>query len=108
MAKADITKYKNDFQKEKYDRIIVNVNKGEKDTIELHRIKLGYKSLNNYITDLIRKDMQESKVADSIAIATLGLKEIDDVIVKGAVSPLGKLGSAKKKGIVADTSLQSD
>jgi len=28
--KFDPTKYKNDFQKEKYDRIIVNVPKGEK------------------------------------------------------------------------------
>ncbi len=28
--KFDATKYKNDFQKEKYDRIIVNVPKGQK------------------------------------------------------------------------------
>lgn len=28
--KFDATKYKNDFQKEKYDRIIVNVAKGQK------------------------------------------------------------------------------
>ena len=60
MGKSTDTKYKNDFQKEKYDRIIVNVEKGEKQIIEEHRRKKGYKSLNNYITDLIRKDMNES------------------------------------------------
>ena len=54
------TKYKNDFQKEKYDRIIVNVPKGKKDTIEKHRKEKGYTSLNQYINDLIRKDMNES------------------------------------------------
>lgn len=62
MAKAEVTKYKNDFQKEKYDRIIVTVNKGEKDLIEFHRTKLGYKSLNSYITDLIKKDMYGENV----------------------------------------------
>lgn len=60
MGKSTDTKYKNDFQKEKYDRIIVNVEKGEKQIIEEHRRKKGYKSLNNYIKDLIRKDMNES------------------------------------------------
>ena len=32
--KFDATKYKNDFQKEKYDRIIVNVPKGQKEIID--------------------------------------------------------------------------
>lgn len=32
--KFDATKYKNDFQKEKYDRIIVNVPKGQKKIID--------------------------------------------------------------------------
>lgn len=35
--KFDATKYKNDFQKEKYDRIIVNVPKGHKVDTEQHR-----------------------------------------------------------------------
>lgn len=61
MSKSNDTKYKNDFQKEKYDRIIVTVNKGEKDAIEEYRKSKGYKSLNNYITDLIRTDMKNGK-----------------------------------------------
>lgn len=101
-------KYQNDYNKEHYARLSVQVPKEDKNIIENHWKKQGFKSFNAYINDLIRKDMQESKVADSIAIATLGLKDIDSVAVKGAVSPLGKLGGAKKKGIVADSALQSD
>lgn len=59
MGAYNATKYKNDFQKEKYDRIIVNVNKGQKAVIDNFRIKKGYTSLNAYINDLIRKDMNE-------------------------------------------------
>ena len=39
--KFDATKYKNDFQKEKYDRIIVNVAKGQKKIIEQKAKELG-------------------------------------------------------------------
>lgn len=60
MEKFNATKYKNDFQKEKYDRIIVNVSKGKKTEIEEYRRKKGYKSLNEYITELIRRDMYEN------------------------------------------------
>lgn len=59
MGEYNATKYKNDFQKEKYDRIIVNVEKGQKSVIDTYRVKKGYSSLNAYITDLIRKDMNE-------------------------------------------------
>ena len=44
--KFDATKYKNDFQKENYDRIIVNVPKGQKQVIHDIAEKQGYKSLN--------------------------------------------------------------
>ena len=33
-ARFDPTKYKNEYQKEKYDRIIVNVPKGRKQVID--------------------------------------------------------------------------
>lgn len=59
MGDFNNTKYKNDFQKEKYDRIIVNVPKGQRTIIEEHRKVLGFTSLNAYINDLIRKDMNE-------------------------------------------------
>lgn len=57
--KFNATKYKNDFQKEKYDRIIVNVPKGEKQVINKKAAELGYKSLNSFIVDLIREKLEE-------------------------------------------------
>ena len=59
MAESNSTKYKNDFAKEKYDRLILNVPKGQKIIIEKHWRKLGYKSLNSYINTLIKKDMEQ-------------------------------------------------
>lgn len=60
MSEFNESKYKNDFAKEKYDRIIVTVPKGQKSTIETHRKNNGYTSLNAYICELIRKDMNEN------------------------------------------------
>lgn len=57
--KFDATKYKNDFQKEKYDRIIVNVPKGQKGIIDQRAKELGYKSLNAFIVDLINKKLEQ-------------------------------------------------
>lgn len=56
-AKFDATKYKNDFQKEKYDRIIVNVPKGERDILKAEAKKRGYSSLNSYVVDAIKEKM---------------------------------------------------
>lgn len=55
--KFDITKYKNDFQKEKYDRIIVNVPKGQKEIIGIQVKKMGYKSLNAFVVDAIKEKL---------------------------------------------------
>ena len=55
----DATKYKNDFQKEKYDRIIVNVPKGQKKVIDQKAKELGFKSLNSFIVDLINKQLEK-------------------------------------------------
>ena len=57
--KFDATKYKNEFQKEKYDRIIVNVAKGQKKIINQKAKELGYKSLNSFIVDLINKQLEK-------------------------------------------------
>lgn len=54
----DATKYKNDFQKEKYDRIIVNVPKGQKAIIDEYAKNNGYKSLNAFVTDAINEKMK--------------------------------------------------
>lgn len=54
----DATKYKNDFQKEKYDRIIVNVKKGQKKVISEYATEKGYSSLNSFVVDSINKNMK--------------------------------------------------
>lgn len=54
----DATKYKNDFQKEKYDRIIVNVPKGQKQVIDEQAKRLGYKSLNSFVVDAINEKLE--------------------------------------------------
>ena len=56
--KFDATKYKNDFQKEKYDRIIVNVTKGQKAVIDAEAKKQGYKSLNAFVVEAINEKMK--------------------------------------------------
>jgi len=55
--KFNATKYKNDFKKEKYDRIIVNVPKGEKVKIDEEAKKRGYKSLNAFVVEAIREKL---------------------------------------------------
>lgn len=57
--KFDATKYKNEFQKEKYDRIIVNVPKGQKQEIDAQAKKRGYKSLNAFVVDAINEKLEK-------------------------------------------------
>ena len=57
MSKFNQAKYIQEFQKEKYDRCIFNVPKGQKAVIEEHWKAKGYKSLNSYINELIKADM---------------------------------------------------
>lgn len=53
------TKYKNNYQKEKYDRIIVNVPKGQKNVIDEQAKKRGYKSLNSFVVDAINEKLEK-------------------------------------------------
>ena len=53
----DATKYKNNFQKKKYDKIIVNVPKGRKEVINEYAKEQGYKSLNAFVVDAINDKM---------------------------------------------------
>ena len=57
--KFNPTKYKNDFQKEKYDRIIVNVPKGQKEIIDEVAKQKGYKSLNAFVVDAINEKLEK-------------------------------------------------
>ena len=58
MDKFNPTKYKNEFNKEAYDRASINFPKGQKAVIEAHWKRLGYKSLNSYVNELIQNDMK--------------------------------------------------
>ena len=60
MEKRTNTKYKNKYNKEKYDRLNIQVPKGKRDIINEHWKKKGYKSLNEYVNRLINKDMEQS------------------------------------------------
>ena len=68
MNEFDSTKYKNDFAKEKYDRLNIQVPKGQKAVIEEHWRAKGYKSLNSYVNDLIKKDMDSAGAGKQISI----------------------------------------
>ncbi len=59
------TEYKNKSQKEKYDRIPLNVPKGDKVKLQIVAAKMGV-SLNEYINMLICDDLStgESKLAN--------------------------------------------
>lgn len=60
MEKKTNTKYKNKYNKEKYDRLNIQVPKGKKVLINEHCEKKGYKSLNEYVNCLIKNDMEQS------------------------------------------------
>lgn len=60
MSEFNATKYKNDFTKQNYDRLNIQVPKGRKAVIEQHWKAKGYKSLNAYVNDLISKDMEKA------------------------------------------------
>ena len=59
MSDFNPTKYKNEFNKTAYDRVSINFPKGQKDVIEQLWKSKGYKSLNAYVNDLIKQDMEK-------------------------------------------------
>lgn len=61
MRNFDKQKYDNDYAKQNYDRCIFNVPKGQKAVINDYWKKKGYKSLNEYVNDLIKKDMEQTE-----------------------------------------------
>ena len=61
MEEFNKTKYKNEFNKKTYDTAIINFKpKGQKAVIEEHWRNRGYKSLNAYVNELIKKDMESN------------------------------------------------
>lgn len=61
MEKFNSTKYKNDYAREKYDKVLLTMQKGKKSEIDEYRKQKGFKSLNEYINELIRRDMFENE-----------------------------------------------
>ncbi|MDE6016515.1 MAG: hypothetical protein K2H41_12610 [Acetatifactor sp.] len=53
--------YDQKFAKEHYDRIALNVNKGEKENIAKRAQAKGFKSITDYIKDLIYNDMKNGQ-----------------------------------------------
>lgn len=51
-------KYNNEYNKQAYDRLNIQVPKGQKAVIETHWKAKGYKSLNAYVNALIQADME--------------------------------------------------
>lgn len=62
----DKKKYDQKFAKENYDRIALNVKKGDKALIAEYAKTVGYDSITEYIKHLIYADMQNNKTHISI------------------------------------------
>ena len=54
----DQIKYQNEYNKQKYDTILVTLPKGKKDIVKERAAALG-KSVNGYINDMINMDIRE-------------------------------------------------
>lgn len=67
----DKKKYDQQFAKEKYDRIALNVAKGEKDKIAKYAELKGFDSLTDYIKFLIYKDMNEGNSSKTISVGDI-------------------------------------
>lgn len=59
MSEFNQTKYMNDWQKEKLDRINLTVPKGQKEKIKQIAKSKGFSSTNAYLQSLINKDIKE-------------------------------------------------
>lgn len=58
MSDFNKNKYINEFAKENYDRLNIQVPKGQKAIIDEYAKFNGFKSLNSYVNQLIKEDMK--------------------------------------------------
>lgn len=55
----DKVAYNTKYNKENYTELKFRIPKGQKDIIKAHWVSKGYSSLNAYINELIRRDMEQ-------------------------------------------------
>lgn len=91
MRKFNQSKYAQEYNREKYDRLSINVPKGQKQAIEAHRIAKGYESLNQYVNALIQADMNAEKLENSSGGAQIANKRIQPVPQRPATASRGVL-----------------
>lgn len=60
MGEFNAIKYNNQYNREHYARLSIQVRLEDRAEIDEHWKKKGFKSFNAYVNDLIRKDMFES------------------------------------------------
>ena len=60
MEKFDQQKYKNAFNREKYENIVVRVPAGSRNSINVQAREKGFSSTNAYILDLIQRDSKNT------------------------------------------------
>ena len=61
-------KYDQQYVKSNYDRIPINVKKGDKDKILEYAKRKGFNSINEYVKFLIYSDMEDDKKNKNIKI----------------------------------------
>lgn len=54
-------KYNNEYNKQKYERLNIQVPKGMKEYIEARALDLGYKYINPYVNSLIYADLASTE-----------------------------------------------
>ncbi len=70
---SNSTKYKNQFNKERYDRINLSVPKGMKEAIQNLALEKGL-SVNAYILELVRSEQE--KIFDSMQLSEANKKKV--------------------------------
>ncbi len=60
MKTFDKVKYDNQYIKENYDRLNIQVPKGKKSILQAYYKQKGYKSLNEYVNTLINEDLERN------------------------------------------------
>ena len=69
--------YQNQYNREHYARLSIQVAIQEREAIDTHWRSKGYKSFNAYANDLIRRDMSENVSAHSVSVGDVNITQGD-------------------------------